>query len=265
MNIYELLEANQAPTYFAKSPEQIYYNENSYRLNELESYFYLANPSDSFGVVRGNIILRALENKETIESLFKEYKRMEGKTNITLDEFMKNGMLSLPYLKFKGNKVFVPVFPLSVANVYSDRFERLSEMPYKRIFRQYEAALIDPFDYYGYDIFISYFTRLVLIKKDEDVAAFYDYDARAIYFTNNEGRLDSKLCLFDKGLKHPVLTKLMPRVSTVIDAYFENDKEKMLKALYEGELISASLLQKIRRMDEKKILIMHKKGGEKLI
>ena len=101
MSIFDILSSSQAPTLFSRSPEQIYYNENSYRLNELESYAYLANPIDSFGVVRGNIILRALENKETIEKLFKEYEKNSDEATISLKEYIENGLLSLPYLSFK--------------------------------------------------------------------------------------------------------------------------------------------------------------------
>lgn len=262
MNLYELLANNQRPTAFSKSPEQVYYNENSYRLNELETYSYLSNPSDSFGVVRGNIILRALENKESIEKLLKNYVKLKSKSTISLDEYMKNGLLTLPYLSYKGEKIYVPIFPLSVANVYGERFERMSQMPYKRIFKQYEAALIDPFDYYGYNIFISYFTRLVLIKKQDKNAAFYDYDANAIYIINDEGRLDNKICLFDKKLDHIVTTHLISRVSKVVDAYFASDREEMIRQLMEGGFISETMLQKIRKFDERKKNYYIKKGYE---
>lgn len=245
MSIFDVLASSQAPTLFSRSPEQIYYNENSYRLNELESYSYLMNPIDSFGVVRGNIILRALENKEIIEKLFKEYEKNASKTSISLEEYIGNGLLSLPYLSFKGSKVYVPVFPLSIASIYSDKVECLGKMPYKRIFKQYEAALIDPFDYYGYHLFISYFTRLVSIKKTDDCAALYDYDARAIYFVNDEGRLDAKVSLFDKELLHPVFSHLLPRIGKVVDAYFAHDKKAFIVSLWEGELISRNLYTKL--------------------
>ena len=262
MTIYEWLENEQGPTNFSRSAERVYYNENSYRLNELETYSYLANPSDSFGVVRGNIILRALENKETIEKLFKSYEKAKDKLSISLDEYMKNGLLNLPYLQFKGAKNFVPVFPSSVAAIYGEHFEKLGEMPYKRIFKQYEAMLIDPFDYYGYHVFISYFTNLVLIKKTEDVAAFLNYDANAIYFINDEGRLDAKLCLFDKGIRHPVLTHLTQRITKVVEAYFQNDREGVLEALLEGNLVSAELIHKIHKEDQKRMAKLIKKGGK---
>ena len=35
MTLYEILQNEQRPTVFSHGPEQLYYNENSYRLNEL--------------------------------------------------------------------------------------------------------------------------------------------------------------------------------------------------------------------------------------
>ncbi len=252
MSIYDILADAQAPTNFKKSSEQIYYDENRYRLNELESYSYLADSSDSFGIVRGNIILRALENKECIEKLYKKYEKNTFSSSVSLKEYMENGLLNLPYLIFKGEKNYVPIFALSISMIYSKNFSRLGEMPYKKIFKQYEAALIDPFDYYGYDIFISYFTRLVLIDKMPDCAAFYDYDAKAIYFVNNEGRLDAKVCLFDKDLKHPLLNHLMPRIKNVVKAYFSNNREMFIQSLFDNDLISQNLFEKIKKYKSKK-------------
>lgn len=252
MSIYDILADAQAPTNFKKSSEQIYYDENRYRLNELESYSYLADSSDSFGIVRGNIILRALENKEYIEKLYKKYEKNTFSSSVSLKEYMENGLLSLPYLIFKDEKNYVPIFALSISMIYSKNFSRLGEMPYKKIFKQYEAALIDPFDYYGYEIFISYFTRLVLIDKTPDCAAFYDYDAKAIYFVNNEGRLDAKACLFDKDLKRPLLNHLMPRIKNVVKAYFSNNREMFIQSLFDNDLISQNLFEKIKKYKNKK-------------
>ncbi len=260
MSLYDILAKNQASTPFSRSQEQLYYNENSYRLNGLESYQYLANPIDSFGVVRGNIILRSLENKELVEKAYKQFAKNENFEEESFKKYMDNCLLSLPYLKYKDKKIYVPVFPFSVSSIYSEDFARLGEMPYKKIFKLYESILIDPFDYYGYDIFISYFTNLVLIRKEKESVALYDYDARSIYFINDEGRLDAKICLFDRFLTHPALTHLTPRIEEVVDAYFANDREALLEALSKNMLISDTLISKIRKADAKKAKKTSRKG-----
>lgn len=252
MSLFEMLAKNQASTPFSRSQEQIYYNENSYRLNGLESFQYLANPVDSFGIVRANIILRSLENKEIIEKNFKQFVKKENYDKNELEKYMENCLLSLPYLNFKDKKIYVPVFPFAISSIYSDNFLRLGEMPYKKIFKLYESILIDPFDYYGYKIFVSYFTNLVLISKKDDCAALYDYDARSIYIVNDEGRLDAKICLFDKYLTHQTLTHLTPKIEAVVDAYFADDREKLVDELEKNELISRVLVEKIHRDDSKR-------------
>ena len=59
------------------------------------------------------------------------------------------------------------------------------------------------------------------------------------------------LCLFDRGIERPILTHLMPRLAKVADRYFANDREGMLQALQEGNLISAHLIEKIHAKDAK--------------
>ncbi len=252
MSLFEILAKNQASTPFSRSQEQIYYNENSYRLNGLESFQYLANPVDSFEIVRANIILRSLENKEIIEKSFKQFVKKDNYNKDELEKYMENCLLSLPYLNFKDKKIYVPVFPFAISSIYSDNFLRLGEMPYKKIFKLYESILIDPFDYYGYNIFVSYFTNLVLISKKDDCAALYDYDARSVYIVNDEGRLDAKICLFDKYLTHQTLTHLTPKIEAVVDAYFADDREKLIDELEKNELISRVLVEKIHRDDSKR-------------
>ncbi len=251
MTLYEILQNEQRPTVFSHGPEQLYYNENSYRLNELESFHYLMNPTDSFGIVCGNVILRALENKATIERLLKTYEKGKAEIAVSLSNFMRDGMANLPYLDWHDEKIYVPVFPSSIAALYTKDFQKLLEAPYSAIVKDYEDMMIDPFDYYGYSAFISYFTSLVLVRKTEECAALYDFDASCLYFVNDEGRLDAKLCLFDRGIERPILTHLMPRLAKVADRYFANDREGMLQALQEGNLISAHLIEKIHAKDAK--------------
>ncbi len=121
--------------------------------------------------------------------------------------------------------------------------------PYKKLLKDYEAALIDPFDYYGAALYDSYFTKLVILRKTKNSMAAYDYDAECIYFINEEGRLDAKIALFDKGLTKPLKNHMIPRIQKVVDAYYENDRDKMLNVLLKEKLISDALRKKA---DEKK-------------
>ena len=62
---------------------------------------------------------------------------------------------------------------------------------------------------------------------------------------NDQGRLDSKICLFDREIKTPVKTHMVKRIEAVADAYLANDKNALIQALVQGNLISSSLMHEI--------------------
>ena len=251
MTLYQLLADNQAPTSFDRGDEMAFYNRYSYKLSDNEPFAYLSKMVDSFGIIRANIVLRAIMNKEEIEKeFFAHSKLLEKNPQLTpMKEFMDNVASTLPYLEVGGEKIYVPIFPSSLASIYTNSYEKLSVPPYKKLLKDYEAALIDPFDYYGPALYDSYFTKLVIIRKTEKSMAAYDYDAECIYFINEEGRLDAKIALFDKGLTKPLKNHMIPRIRKVVDAYYENDRDKMLNVLLKEKLISDALRKKA---DEKK-------------
>jgi hypothetical protein len=77
------------------------------------------------------------------------------------------------------------------------------------------VSSIDPFDYYGPALYNSYFTRLGRSPQEpEHGAAFYDFDAEAVYFVNLQGRLDAKLCLFDRSLASSQVTIICSKGSS---------------------------------------------------
>lgn len=264
MSIYDIFAKYQSPNKFYYKEEAIYYEKNAYRLNELEAYAYLSNPHDPFLINRANIILRALENKPAIEKLVKNYKKNEGNIGISFDEYMSLGLSDMPYMLYKGKKLYVPLFPFNVALCYGEEANKLLEDPYKKLIKDFEPMLLDPFDYYGYSIFISYFTSLILVKKTPEIAAFYDYDAETIYIVNDQGRLDTRICLFDKFLVKADRSNLLPRIGKVVDAYLEGDKEKFLDTMMAEGFASYTLVDKIKRQYIKKEgkLYYPKKGNK---
>ncbi|MCH3910190.1 MAG: hypothetical protein LKF75_00880 [Bacilli bacterium] len=260
MSLYEELEANQEKTPFSTSGEAYFFAEHVYLLSSFELWKPYMHPTDSFMTVRSNIILRSLLNKMAIEKAYfakaKSLKEGHKEDTLPLDEYMESAMSGLPYLLFDGKKVYVPLFPEVFNNIYAGDFEKLSLPPFNRLINEYQAASIDPFDYYGNAIYDSYFTRLVPIMRKEKSLACYDYDAESLYFINDQGRLDAKICFFDKELVKPTKTHMVPRIEAVAEAYYENDRRKMLNALLSGNLISSSLIHKIAgkeiKFEEKK-------------
>ena len=109
----------------------------------------------------------------------------------------------------------------------------------------YENACVDPFDTYGSELFNSYYTSLVKISSSKHVTAFFHYDTNTLYFINDQGRLDAKIVLFDKYMKKPKFTHMMERISPVAEAYFNNDRTGLINALFDNNLISAQMKDKL--------------------
>lgn len=240
--LFTSLKNAQNTTSFQNSEEMRFFLRNSFLLTKMPLWTHLRLAKDPFDVVRANILIRSLINQEVIEKLWHDYEASEGEDRLPLQEYMASGMADLPYLIYEGKKIYVPIFPASLNHIYSEDFYRLSLPLYNKLSKLLETTTIDPFDYYGYHLYDSYFTRLIPIKGKGPIFAFYDYDAECLYFINDQGRLDNMIALFDKGIKKPVKTHMIERVEKVVDAYLAFDKEAMLKSLLEENLVSPAFI-----------------------
>src|SRR5574344_1404340 len=255
MTLYEELESHQRTTPFSTSSEALFYNENAFLLSGVEQWGMFLKPLDPFLTIRANILIRGLLNKERIEKLYLAKMKeadFPKEERLSLKEYMASGMSNLPYLLYRNEKIYVPFFPASLNGLYAKDWAKLAQSPYERLVRDYQGATVDPFDYYGYALYDSYFTKLIPIRRSPKVLAAYDYDAEALYFINDEGRLDAKICLFDREIKTPVKTHMVKRIEKVADAYFQNDRSALIRALVEGNLISSSLMHELAGKEIKK-------------
>src|SRR5574344_1333195 len=131
MNLYEILYKNQKASHFKESDEMAFFLANKGLLSgyEGEGLEKLSLGNDPFDIVRANIVIRALLNKKTIERLYKEKVKPAKKeaidSSLSIDEYMTMGLAELPFLTFKGQKIYVPVFPRSINLIYGGRFEKL--------------------------------------------------------------------------------------------------------------------------------------------
>jgi len=251
MSLFQTLREEQAKTPFFQSDEALFYYRNSYLLSDVESYNYLLKADEPFKMIRANVILRSIINKTEIEKKYRNHcKILEKEPNaIPMKEFMSSVLAALPYIEWNDEKIFVPIFPSSLAKIYTEDHEKLVLDPYRKLLKDYETSVIDPFDYYGNALFDSYFTKLVIIKRHKNVMAAYDYDAESIYFINDEGRLDASVALFDKGLETPMKNHMIPRLQRVVDAYFEGSRASFIESLTNENFISAALSKRL--MEEK--------------
>ncbi len=246
MNIYEFLAARQRKTAYPRSGEPSFFREHAHLLSNHEAWEPWMSPKSPFEVIRSNIIIRSLLNKNAIEKLYFTYERKTERreeASLSLGSYMKSGMSDLPYLLVEGKrKVYVPFFPKSLNLFYESQFEKLGVSPYRRLIDEFEAALVDPFDYYGHALFDSYFTRLVPIKKGEKLLFAYDYDAESAYLIDEEGRLEVGIALFDDALPSPSRAHMAERLLKVAEAYFAGDREGFYGALVSTKLISGKTM-----------------------
>ncbi len=268
MNLFETLEKKQGHTAFQSGSEMRYFLDNSPVLRDYPAFARWGKVSKPFDIIRANIYIRGILNKEFVERTY--FKLTEGGVNKKdLLDSEKQALFSSVslatnsldfYLENDENRILIPFFSRSLNDVYSHSYWKLEERPYKALLKDLESVAIDPFDTYGDDLYNSYFTKLIRLKKDSTGSAYYDYDAASVYFVNKGGRLDAALCLFDKELRHPNTHHMMERLKPVVSAYYENDKAGMIKALGDNKLISSSLLNKLIADDNKLNLKIDKKG-----
>lgn len=260
MKLFETLEKKQQFTDFDAGAENRFFISRSATLNSSETFHNLSRAQKPFDIIRANIVIRAFLNKKKLEEVYHATSRIyrkNGKINpegeIAIRKAMDEVKVSLPYLKVGHEYIYVPVLSKSLNLIYDKDILRFEEKPVRTLLGAgFETVLVDPFDTYGWKIFDSYFTNLIKVKEVRGTAAFFDYDSLSIYIVNSQGRLDVKISLFDRALGKHSTNHMMERVLPVVDAYFRDDREGLMKKLVENQLISSSLIYKISS-DEKKL------------
>ena len=249
--IYETLEKKQKYRRpYSSSEDYRYFISNREKLGKIKRYANLYdNEENEFDLMRANILLKGLENKQLFEE---EIINIHAHGKIEHASFLnalKERTIDQPYFETEKNKIYIPFFPVALNHIYTEEPEKLLELPYKNLMSSFEDAMVDPFDTYGADLFDSYFSSLIKVSSDKHVTAFFHYDLSTIYFINDQGRLDAKLVLFDKYMKRPVFTHMLERITPVCEAYFNNDREALVEALFYNNLISQTM-HKILTEDE---------------
>ena len=258
MSLFDQLARKQRKTSFYSSPQMMMFNDNRVLLDQVPLFSRFMKATEPFDIIRANIIIQSILNKKAIEEAYSEQKKEKKNSKKKESEEYMNGVLeTLNYMPLEDEKIFIPIFPISLNRIYSKDYEKLSKPPYEALLHNYEAVVVDPFDTYGSDIYNTYFTKLVLIKKTDLGAAYYDYDSDAIYFVNHQGRLDGKLCLFDKYLYHPNYNHIIKRITPVVDAYYRESKDDVERLLVENKLISSKLILKIKSDEAHKYSLIY--------
>ncbi len=242
MDLFETLQKKQRRTKFESSDEMAFFLDYNGLLSDYESFAFFRKAQKPFDVIRANIILRAILNKNAIEQA---YGKAKAKGKEAIHEAVSEVLEKLPYVESKGEKIYIPILSRSLNHIYVNETEKLGVAPYRSLVRNDSASAVDPFDYYGPELFNSFFTKMILVKKNKESMAFYDYDSASIYFLNWEGRLDVCCALFDRYLAHPSTNHMLERLTPAVNAYYAENRDGFLKALVDNKLISSRLIYKI--------------------
>ena len=253
--IYQLLDQKKKRrASFEKSEEFSFFLKYRYLLDRLPKFAFLYNSDhNDFDIMRANIVIRSYLNKSVFEKEISSLETYQKKnTEVDNDMFTKtirDKTLELPYYQDGKNRVFIAFFTKALNNIYINEPVKFLFEPYNKLRTSFGESIIDPFDTYGYQLYNSSFTRLIMVKENDNhkEAAFFHFDTDTIYFVNNQGRLDAKIVLFDKYIKHPQKTHILERISDVVDAYFAFDRGKMIEALHNNKFISGKLMSILRK------------------
>lgn len=249
MHLFETLAKYQKNMNYKKSEDYLFYIANRHLFSNIEMYRFLLDAKNEFEVIRANIIIRAIQNKEKIDNLIVyAFKNSDMKTE-EVTSFLEEKEKGLPYLLDGSNKIYVPVFSRTINSFYNSQYGKLLKSPYSKLLTNYSSSCIDLFEMYNFSLYDSLFTKFVTVYRDKKVMVVYHFDFKTIYFINDQGRLDARIPLFDRYLKHPDSTHMIERIKPVVEKYLDDDREGLYQALIANNLISKKMIYKIKHKE----------------
>lgn len=250
MGLFEETVKHQRKNSYLLSPEGVFYTKNVSLLAPFERFERFLKAENSFDVVRANILIRGLSSKRTLEKLYAEESASAKKKGNEIDLerlsiLQKATLERLPSFKEGERKIIVPFLPRSLNSIYAARLEKIGGEPYRKLLSRFESLIVDAFETYGRELFVSGFSRLIPILDNGKILAAYDTDAESLYFINEEGRLDAQVAFFDKDLERPVCTHMIERSLKAAEAYFSDDRELFLRSLLDMRLLSSTFIHEL--------------------
>jgi hypothetical protein len=251
MMLFKRLAKKAKQIRLSRSSEYHFFLKYRYLLVKYQVFIPFFNLDDEFALTRANIILKGLLNKKSIDhALEKEAEAsIEESGRIQHHKIRQHivSTLKLPYVFTVQDKPFyIPFFNRTMNYIYAEEPDKLYDYPYDRLFESFATSLIDPFENYNYDLYLSSFTPLLDIGiGDASSHAFYHPDFQTVFIINNQGRLDVKIHLLDRDLKKPNKHEIPNRIKTCLIHYFNNDRQKFIHQLHLEGLISEKLYKKV--------------------
>lgn len=226
----------------SRSLEHIFFKDNEYLLRKYP-YFNKYFTNKQFNLIQENIIIRGLRNKETIDEAIKTYKQVCFEQNKKPSEseiknVVSDAIKDLPYINdINNHRIYIPFFSIALNTIYVDEPYRLLSYPYCNLLDDL-SCMIDPFETYGWNIYDSYFSKMIRGINDKTSCTFFDVDDYLIYVINSQGRLDQIIPIFDRYMAHFDMTCIMNRVNNVMRQFYAGNKMEFINELYRQNFIS---------------------------
>jgi hypothetical protein len=218
---------------YSNTLEYQFFAENSRILSKLEHVYKLRSYDEkTFKIIQANILIRALLNKNFIESKVED----KDMSKPELESLLKAN--KCPKFTIDGCEIYVPIYSKGLNFIYVDEPNKLKEYPYDELKEDIASSCIDLFDEYNINLYESNFTNLIKLGEDKTSAAFYHKEFETIYIINDQGRLDLSIRLFDKYLDSHDYTNLEERLINVIKCFFNKDRHAFINSLYSNKFIS---------------------------
>ena len=168
--IYTLLQKRKRKVNIHQTDDYKFYAKNAPIYAQILAFYHFGlSENQPFRIIQANIIIKAMMNKELIESKLESFSlESTQNTQIKQDEYIKNKVWKLlddnsaPYFPQDKSRIYVPIFSRSLNLIYNEECSKLLEYPYNNLMEKPQTSCVDLFDTYGIDLYNSPFTSLIL-------------------------------------------------------------------------------------------------------
>lgn len=244
--IFDILYKKRNKNRIKKSEEIAFFNKYKRLLIDSNVFSSYADNENIFDIIKANIFIQGLINKNTLDLIIgEEVLNKNFNTKEKISENIIEKCKELPFIDVGKEKIYIPFFNIATNKIYAEEFYLMTKKPYSSLKKDYSAYIIDPFDTYNIKIYDSPFTKFVKAYEYNKSVAFYHYDLDIVFVINEQGYLDTMICLFDKYIKKVNREHLMERLNKVIKYYFNNDLTNFVYSMYDENFISYKVFKKL--------------------
>ncbi|RHM60115.1 MULTISPECIES: hypothetical protein [Coprobacillaceae] len=144
-----------------------------------------------------------------------------------------------------GQLVYLPHYDLDMNSRYINDYQMLTLKQYQEYIKQYSKDINKPYRLYQFYPFISSFSSLKPIGKDDHYAYFYYPESKRVYlFDQNDYQCIDELIFIDK---YQDIDPSLEDVKEIVKIYLNEDVQSLVDTLYEKQWLSEKIYKKIKK------------------